>query len=60
MKKCSKCGRPLNEKENNLCPACKSNKSVTKKRLVEIMGGAAMFAAALMIKAFTGGRGGKI
>lgn len=35
MKKCELCGRPLEANEEKLCPACKSDRSHKKKRLVE-------------------------
>ena len=58
MKKCSKCGRPLNEDENDLCPACESTKSHKGKKWIEI-GGAAISAVAIGIKVLiSGGKGG--
>lgn len=39
MRHCKNCGRPLEDNEEKLCPACKSEKSHKKKRLGEIIGG---------------------
>ena len=41
LKKCTECGRLLNEDENDLCPACKSTKSYKQKRWGEIIVGVA-------------------
>jgi len=58
MKTCSECGRPLNEGENDLCPACESTKSHKKKRWGEIIGGVVTVAAGIVIAVLTGGKGG--
>lgn len=55
MKKCNECGRPLNEGENDLCPACESTKSHKKKKWVEII---VVFVGGIVIKVLTGGKGG--
>ena len=58
MKKCSECGRLLNEGENDLCPACKSAKSHKKKRWGEIIGGVATVAGGIALAMLKGGKGG--
>lgn len=54
MQNCKKCGRRLNEGENDLCPACKSTKSHKIKKLGEICIGV----AAIVVAFLTGGKGG--
>jgi len=58
MKKCNECGRPLNEGENYLCPACESTKSHKKKRWGEIIVGIVVVVGGIVIKVLTGGKGG--
>jgi len=58
MKKCSDCGRPLNENENDFCPACESTKSHKKKRWGEIIGGVITVVGGVVIAVLTGGKGG--
>ena len=58
MKKCSECGRPLNEGENDLCPACESTKSHKKKRLGEIIGGVFTVVVTIVIAVLTGDKDG--
>ncbi|NLG16488.1 MAG: hypothetical protein GX556_04040 [Fibrobacter sp.] len=58
MKKCSECGRRLNEGENDLCPACESTKSHKKKRWGEIIVGIVVVVGGIVIKVLTGGKGG--
>lgn len=58
MKKCSECGRPLNEDENDLCPACESTKSYKQKKWGEIVGGVAVVVLGVVVKVLTGGKGG--
>ena len=53
MNKCEKCGRPLNEDENGLCPACKSKKSHKKKRWFEVIA-STLSAAGIIIVAVCG------
>jgi len=58
MKKCSECGRPLDEGENDLCPACKSTKSHKKKRWGEIIGGVVTVVGGIAFAILKGGKGG--
>lgn len=58
MKKCSECGRPLNEGENDLCPACESTKSHKKKKWGEIIVGVVAVVGSIAIAVLTGGKGG--
>jgi len=58
MKNCHKCGRPLNEGENSLCPACKSTKAHKNKRWGEIIVGCIVVVGSIAVKFFTGGKGG--
>jgi RNA polymerase subunit RPABC4/transcription elongation factor Spt4 len=59
MKKCNECGRPLNQDEYDLCPACQSSKSHKKKRWTEIIGGAVVIVVGIAIKILKGGKAGK-
>lgn len=61
MSNCKECGRPLEQGENDLCPACMSTKSHKKWRLAEIIGGAVVVVGIVVgaaIKIITGGEGG--
>lgn len=58
MKKCAKCSRPLKESENDLCPACESNKSHKNKKWTEIIGGVALVVGSIAVAIFTGKNGG--
>lgn len=60
MNKCKECGRALNQDEYDLCPACQSSKSHKKKRWTEIIGGAVVIVAGIVIKILTGGKEGKV
>ena len=56
MKKCRKCGRPLNEDENDLCPACESTQAYKQKRWFEIIGGMILVVIGIGIKVLVGGK----
>ncbi len=56
MNKCSKCERPLNDGEDDLCPSCKSNESHKKKKGAKIIGGVLMVVGGIAIKVLTGGK----
>ncbi len=58
MKNCKKCGRPLNEGENDLCPACKSTESHEKKTWAKTIIGVVVVVGGIAIKFLTGGKGG--
>lgn len=58
MKNCSECGRPLNEGENDLCPACESTKSHKKKRWGEIITVGVVAIAGIVIAVLTSGKFG--
>jgi RNA polymerase subunit RPABC4/transcription elongation factor Spt4 len=56
MRKCSECGRLLNENDNALCPACRATKSHKKKRWTEIIGGIAVTVGSIAIAIITKGK----
>jgi ABC-type ATPase with predicted acetyltransferase domain len=56
MNNCSECGRPLAQGENDLCPACKSDKSHKKKGWVKKIGGAVVAAGVIVIAILKGGK----
>lgn len=49
MKKCIECDRPLNEKEETLCPACESNKSFNNKKWTEYLAAGALLIGGLVL-----------
>ena len=56
MRNCNNCGRPLNEGENNLCPACKSTESHKKKTWTEIIMGVVVVVGGIALKVITAGK----
>lgn len=58
MEKCELCGRPLEANEEKLCPACKSEKSHKKKRVIECIAGGVTIVLGI-IWSFSGFGGGK-
>lgn len=61
MDNCKECGRPLEQGEKDLCPACKSTKSHKKKKLAEIgmmVVGGVVAVAVTIIKLVNAKKGG--
>lgn len=58
MKKCTECNRPLEEDENDLCPACESTKSHKKKKWTEIIGGVILVAGTIAFAILKGDNSG--
>jgi len=56
VKSCERCGRPLEEDEDKLCPSCESKKSYKIKKWVQGFGGAIVGIAIYII---TKGKGGE-
>ena len=48
MSNCKECGRPLDKRESDLCPACMSAKSHKKKRRTEIITGVLLCAVGFL------------
>ena len=56
MENCNGCGRPLNQDEYDLCPACQSSKSNKKKKWTGTIGGIIAVCGLIVFKILTGGK----